>query len=157
MIPYPGYCVCIEAGRRGHTGCRGLPEGRHFGCDVLQLAEEICGPDAIRNETIASARRREREVEADRSGPAARQGNAAGLAVKKSSEAYVDCLRFDCFRRWRAVLQAAVLAHPIVMLTLPAGDASYLLKAVEDLDVAVFPRAAGFDVEGENIQLAHTR
>lgn len=57
------------------------------------------------------------------------------------------------------------------MLTPPAGDESYLFKAVEDLaikqlvpqtgiealDVAVFPRAAGFDVEGDDTQAAHTR
>ena len=50
--------VLKQAGR--HAGSRGLPQGGHFGCDVLQLAQEVRGPDAVGDEAASPDRRRER-------------------------------------------------------------------------------------------------
>lgn len=44
-----------------------LPQGRDFRCDLLQLAQKIRGADAFGDEAIATARRGERQAEADRS------------------------------------------------------------------------------------------
>lgn len=59
-------------GRPGrHQRAGSVPEARHLGRDVLQVAGQVCGPRRQRREEAASARRGEPAAEADggRAGP----------------------------------------------------------------------------------------
>jgi len=73
-----------EAGRGWCGGRRGVPQGGHFGCDLLQLAQEVRRPDAFGDASFASTRRGECQAKADRRRPVSRQGDAAGRAGKKT-------------------------------------------------------------------------
>lgn len=52
--------------------------------DLLQLAEEVCGPDTVGDATAATTRGRAHQAEADRRRLGAEQGDAAECSVKKA-------------------------------------------------------------------------
>lgn len=47
--------ACFEAGGGWHADRRGLPQGGHFGRDVLQLTQKIRRSDALGDEAAATA------------------------------------------------------------------------------------------------------
>ena len=61
-----------------------MPQGRDQRGDALQLAEEVCGPDAVGDEAAAAARGGERQAEEVGGRSLARQSDAAECAVKKA-------------------------------------------------------------------------
>lgn len=76
--------VRVEASGGWNADWRGLPQGRNFGRDVLQLAQKLRRPHAVGDEAAPPARRRECQAEADCRRPVIGQGHAPGRAVKKA-------------------------------------------------------------------------
>ena len=74
----------LKQGADGVAVGGGLPEGRDQPGDLLQLEEEVRRPAADRDAAAEAARGRERQAEADRRGPDAGQGDAAGRRPPKA-------------------------------------------------------------------------
>ena len=69
-------------GRDGHL--RGVPQGGDQRRHILQLAQEVCGSDAVGDEAAEATRGGERQAEEAGGRPFARQSDVAGRAVKKA-------------------------------------------------------------------------
>ncbi len=55
--------VCSEAGGDGHSGCRSVPQDRHFGGDVFQPEAKVFRVGNRRTQAAQADRRRELQTQ----------------------------------------------------------------------------------------------
>ena len=81
-VQRPADCVHISPGGGRHTSRGGVSKGRHLAADVLPLAQEVWGSDALGDASLEAARRRERAFEASGGRLEPGQGDAPGGGAK---------------------------------------------------------------------------
>ena len=104
----------------------------------LQLAEEVCGADALGDEATAPARGRERQAEADRRRPVLGQGHASGCALKKAlrpgrKRELVDKVRSDWKVSIRRACSTLRIDRALYVYKSKRGDQAALKHRIKDI------------------------